>query len=274
MSKFWGKVIGGVLGFALGGGPLGAILGVTAGHAYDVRTGRNADQPMPTWINTPKQGQANARQTTFMNGVIVLGAKIAKADGPVTRAKIDAFKRAFSVKPQDEARIGRLFDNARRSPEGFEPYAFSLSQTFCNNPAILEEILSGLFLIAAAEKIVITPASAHFLKSVAFTFNFGPDDFQRIAARTGVRLPSEKETRDAYRETARDNASEPFAILGISDKATNDEIKAAYRTLIRQHHPDKLVSEGLPPEFIATATEKMKRINAAYDSVCKSRGIK
>ena len=67
---------------------------------------------------------------------------------------------------------------------------------------------------------------------------------------------------------------EAFAILGIAENATNEEIKIAYRTLIREHHPDKLVAQGMPPEFIANANEKMKRINVAYDNVCKMRGIK
>ena len=59
-----------------------------------------------------------------------------------------------------------------------------------------------------------------------------------------------------------------------SETATAEEIKAAYRALIREHHPDKLMAQGMPPEFVATATEKMKRINVAYDTVCKMRGIK
>jgi DnaJ like chaperone protein len=272
MIPIWGKVIGGVLGFAIGGGPLGAVLGVAAGHAFDERK-KFGVAPWPDPAERRNSFGGNARQAAFTTGVIVLGAKMAKADGRVTRAKIDAFKRSFQIKPEDEARVGRLFDNARRSAEGFEPYAFSLAQTFCSNPVVLEEILSGLFLIAAADT-GISPAEAHFLKSVAFTFNFGPEDFMRIAARTGVRLPSDEQTRAAGREAARDNAGEPFAILGVHSNTSNEDIKNAYRTLIRKHHPDRLVAEGLPPEFIATANEKMKRINGAYDTICKMRGIK
>lgn len=273
MAKVWGKIIGGMLGFAMGGGPMGMILGMAAGHAYDQRQWA-AGAPWTEWM--PKGGaifRGTAQQEAFTTGVIVLGAKMAKVDGRVTRAKIDAFKRAFQIKPEDEARVGRMFDAARKSSDGFEPYAFNLAQTFVSQPIILEEILSGLFLIANAED-GITPMEADFLRSVAFTFNFSPEDFRRIAARTGVRLPSEKETREARRENNRDNASDPYAILGISDKTANDDIKTAYRNLIRKHHPDKLIAAGMPPEFIATANEKMKRINVAYDTVCKMRGIK
>lgn len=271
MARIWGKVIGGVLGFAMGGGPLGAVLGVAVGHAYDERR-ESGGAPWATLTGQRSNGSfgAGTQQEAFTMGVIVLGAKMAKADGRVTRAKVDAFKRAFQIKPEDEARVGRLFDNARRSVDGFEPYAFSLAQTFCSHPTVLEEILSGLFLIAAADTGGISPAEADFLRRVAFTFNFSPEDFRRIAARTGVRLPSAEETREAKR----DNAGEPFAILGVGENATNDAIKTAYRNLIRKHHPDKLIAAGMPPEFIATANEKMKRINVAYDTVCKMRGIK
>jgi DnaJ like chaperone protein len=275
MFKIWGKLVGGILGFTFGGGPLGAVLGVAAGHAYDVRNDLGGGV---AWDELAGQGVGKlsnaAQQTAFTNGVIVLGAKMAKVDGRVTRAKIDAFKKAFQIKPGDEARVGRQFDQARKSSEGFEPYAFSLAQTFCTHPAVLEDIMSGLFLIAAAGENGVSPAEAAYLKSVAFAFNFGPDDFKRIVARTGVKLPSDEQMRDARRETKRDGSSEPYAILGISEKASNDDVKTAYRNLIRKHHPDKLVADGLAPEFIAKANEKMKRINVAYDSICKSRGIK
>ena len=271
--RIWGKLIGGLLGFAIGGGPLGMVLGVAAGHAYD----QNEEGASVSWErlrgrSAGPQGRTS-QQSAFMNGIIVLGAKMAKVNGRVTRAKIDAFKRVFQIKPQDEAWVGRMFDNARRNAEGFEPYAFSLAQTFVSHPAVLEEVLSGLILIAAADDNSLNPAETDFLRSVAYTFNFGPEDFFRIAARTGVRLPSAEETRDHRREIRRDGASDSYAVLGLSSKATNDEIKTAYRNLIRKHHPDKLIAEGMPPEFIATANEKMKRINVAYDSVCKMRGI-
>lgn len=274
MARVWGKLIGSMLGFAVGGGPLGAVFGFAVGHAYDQRSSGLVGVPWSDMIPQRRKFTNTAQFSTFTTGVIVLGAKMAKVDGRVTRAKIDTFKRVFQIKPQDEVYVGRMFDKARRSVEGFEPYAFSLAQTFCSRPTVLEEILSGLFLIAAAEGNGVNALEADFLRSVAFTFNFTPEDFLRIAARTGVTLPSAEESRQARHEAKRDGASDPFVILGVHDKVTNDEIKVAYRTLIRKHHPDKLIAEGMPPEFIKIADEKMKRINVAYDSICKLRGIK
>ena len=198
-------------------------------------------------------------------GVVVLSAKMAKSDGRVTRAEVDAFKRVFHISPAQENAIGRLFDRARHSADGFEPYAFQLAHVFRGKPAVLEEILTGLFIIATADAALET-AEASFLQRVAYIFGFDANAFARIAARAGVRMQGQ--------EKPRDQTHEAFAILGITESATNEQIKLAYRALIREHHPDKLMAEGMPPEFVATATEKMKRINVAYDTICKIRDIK
>jgi DnaJ like chaperone protein len=269
MPRIWGKVIGGLLGLTLGGGPLGAVLGMLAGHAYDTRLEMGGD-PLGAMGFAPSAFAGTVQQASFTMGVVVLGAKMAKIDGRVTRAEIDAFKRAFQIEPAQEESIGKLFDRARRSADGFEPYAFQLAQTFRNQPVVLEQVLNGLFIIAASDSVGISPIEARFLKQVAYIFNFGPEDFRRIAARAGVQLPDDETVRASERSTA----SEPFAILGLGERASNEEIKAAYRVLIRKHHPDRLVADGMPPEFIASANEQMKRINAAYDTVCKMRGIK
>jgi DnaJ like chaperone protein len=260
-KKVLGKVVGGLLGLA-SGGPLGALLGLAIGHAHDER----ADDGTGFW-NSMRMSytgfSGNVQQAAFTMGVIVLGAKMAKADGRVTREAIEAFKRVFNVHPSQVASIGKLFDQAGQTANGYEPYAFHLAQIFKNNPAVLEEILSGLFIIAAADTGAITPAEMRFLERVGTIFDFGVDDFVRIAARAGVRIALKEKPRD-----------ESYAILGLKEDATPEQIKLAYRALIRKHHPDKLVAQGMPPEFIATANEKMKRINGAYDTICKQRGIK
>ena len=115
MKPIWGKVVGATLGLALGGGPLGVLLGVVAGHAYDLR-----NEPGNPWsaMGATAQGFAGTvEQASFTMGVVVLGAKMAKADGRVTRAEIEAFKRVFQVEASQEERIGALFDRARRSAE-------------------------------------------------------------------------------------------------------------------------------------------------------------
>jgi DnaJ like chaperone protein len=247
------------------GGPFGAVAGAIVGHLHDVR----AQAPEQAWSglwSSYGDFAANVEQAAFTMGVIVLGAKMAKADGRVTRAEIEAFRRVFHINPAQQEAVGRLFDKARQSADGFEPYAFQLAHVFRRNAAVLEEILGGLFIIAAADYAGLSPAEIAFLKRVCFIFGFSGEDFARIAARAGVRIQEPQNPRSA--------SNEAFAILGVAETDTPDKIKAAYRALIREHHPDKLMAAGMPPEFVATATEKMKRINAAYDAVCKLKGIK
>lgn len=267
VKHIWGKVLGGTLGLAAGG-PLGAVVGFLIGHVHDLHLQNGGDNPWPGMSDYYSDFSGTTRQATFTMGVIVLGAKMAKADGRVTRVEIEAFKRVFQVAPGQEAHVGKLFDRARESAQGFEPYAFQLAQVFPR--PVLEEILGGLFIIAAADNAGLSVAETRFLKRVAGIFNFDMRDFVRIAARAGVNIPHS----GSNSHTPPNVAEESFAILGIVEKSTNEEIKLAYRTLIREHHPDKLVSQGMPPEFIANANEKMKRINVAYDTVCKIRGIR
>ena len=106
--SIWGKIIGGAAGFALGG-PLGAIVGAAAGHAVDkMRAGPPSEK---------------RRQAAFSIAVIVLAAKMAKADGVVTRDEIDSFKRLFHVPAHEMRNVGRLFDQAKQDSAGYAPYA-------------------------------------------------------------------------------------------------------------------------------------------------------
>ena len=138
--SIWGKVVGGAAGFALGG-PLGALLGGLAGHAVDKMRESTAG------------GEADdaTKNIAFTIGVIVLGAKMAKADGVVTRDEVGAFKEVFHVPPDELKNVGRVFDQARKDVRGFEPYARQIGRMFRHNPAVLEELVEGLFHIARAD---------------------------------------------------------------------------------------------------------------------------
>ena len=142
--SIWGKLVGGAAGFALGG-PLGALLGGIAGHVYD--TTRTA----PAEITADP-----TKQIGFTIAVIALGAKLAKADGVVTEDEIRAFRRVFKVAPEETKNVARVFNLARRSVAGYEPYARQVAGMFADNPVVLEELLGCLFFIAQADES--TPA--------------------------------------------------------------------------------------------------------------------
>jgi len=250
--SIWGKVIGGVAGFSVGG-PLGAILGVAAGHAYD-KSKQEMSEPGAFSGGINRQ----SKQVAFTTAVIVLGAKMAKADGQVTPDEVKAFKQVFQIPARDMSAVGRVFDEAKQDPTGFEPYAEQIAGMFRFQPQILEDLLGGLFHIAKADG-VIHAREMEFLENVARIFGFDAHAFERL--------------KSIYLDGQGDG-DDPYAVLEVDAAISDDDLKKAYRKLIRENHPDKLMAEGLPEEFIKVANEKMAAINAAYDRICKQRGIK
>ncbi len=239
--SIWGKILGGAAGLAIGG-PLGALIGGLAGHAVDRMRETEA----------PRDG---AKQIAFTIGVIVLGAKMAKADGVVTRDEVDAFREVFHVPEPELKNVARVFDMAKRDAAGFQPYARQIARLFQDNPQVLEDLLAGLIHIARADNVV-HPAELEFLRGVAAIFGFDEAEFGRIRA--------------TY---IGPDAEDPYTVLGLAHDASDDEVKARYRSLSRENHPDRAVAAGLPEEFIDIANEKMAAINTAYDKVAKQRGI-
>jgi len=244
MAGVWGKIIGGATGFAVGG-PLGALVGAVAGHAVDRMRAEHADEGITE----------QARETAFTIAVIALSAKMAKADGHVTRDEVDVFKRIFQVPPDEMKNVGRVFDLARKSASGFEPYARQIERMFRSNPAVLEELLDALFMIARADQIM-HPAEVSILKEISRIFGFDDAAFERICA-----------------GHAGTDSANPYAILGVPHDSPDDEVRTAWRKLIRENHPDMLIAQGMPEDFIAVATEKIGVINAAWDQICKERGL-
>ena len=246
--SIWGKLFGGMAGFAFGG-PIGALVGAFAGHAMD----QLREQGEALGLS-PSQA---AKQTLFAVAAIVLGAKMAKADGRVSRAEVNAFKQVLQIPPGEKDRVGRIFNLAKRDAGGFEPYARQVAMLFRDQPAVLEELLAGLFHIARADGEP-GPAQIAFLRQIAGIFGIADPAFDRLQAGASPQTVS----------------SDPYAVLGVKRETSDEEVKAAYRRLIRENHPDALVAKGMPPEFIQLANQRMAAINAAYDQIEKLRGMK
>jgi DnaJ like chaperone protein len=189
----------------------------------------------------------------FTIGMIALGAKMAKADGVVTLDEVQAFKQVFHVPQGELAAVARLFDLAKRDVAGYELYARQIAKLFQAKAMVLENVLDGLFHIAKADS-ALHPAELEFLRNVAVQFGFEPLDFERIAARHVV-AP----------------ADDPYLILGVERAADADAIKARYRKLVRDNHPDRQVAAGVPEEMVVLATQRLARINAAYDAIMKAK---
>lgn len=233
----WGK-IGGAAAGMLVGGPVGAALGVVAGH-YLFDRGPTADGSDPG--------------VAFTIAMIALSAKMAKADGVVTEAEIEAFDRIFRVPPEEQPTVRRFFDLARQDTAGYEAYAAQIARMYAHQPAVLEDILDGLFEIAAADK-VFHPDEEAFLERVADIFGFSPGEFRRIRA---SHFPLD--------------SADPYVVLGVEFDASDEEIKHTYYRLVRENHPDSLIARGVPEEFVKIANDKLAAINGAYDRIQKER---
>jgi DnaJ like chaperone protein len=257
----WGKIFGSFAGFAMGG-PIGALFGAAAGHAFDRMHGGSAGELPPFGAGFagfnpfPFVTNEASRQMAFSVAVVVLGAKIAKVDGPVNRREINAFKEVFSVPAGETRNVAKLFDASKQDAGGFEPYARQLGSMFRNEPNLLEDLLCSLFYIAGADG-GIRPVELNFLRRTSELFGQSAATFERIRA--------------MFMQTGR---ADPYAVLGLSRAAADHEVKLTYRRLIREHHPDAVSAQGASRTYIQNANQRMAEINAAYDQISRERGLK
>jgi len=266
MARFVGKFVGTVLGLTIAG-PLGGLFGFILGHLNDQRRAdpEKGSRRIPKYDLFPDFVMSRQHKDLFSSCLIVLAAKLAKADGTVSREEVLAFRRIFRTPEAGLAEVGLRFDHARQTSEGYEPYAARMAQVFGRHSPLLEEVLAGLFYVAIADSPRLTRAEMVFLRRVSVIFGFSESDFARIGARVGLSLGS---TPPAPKQHS------AYDVLGLPTTASEDVIKRTYRALVRKHHPDKLLAAGLPAERIAEATEKIKVINAAYAEICKMRDMK
>ena len=232
----WGKIIGSATGFALGG-PIGALLGGAAGHALD---------KFKTKEKLPEE--LALKQIGFTIGVIVLSAKMAKADGKVTKSEIKAFKEKINVPDNEIKNVARLWDQAKKTTDGFEVYAKQISNLLEKNSSVLEELLNLLVIIAEADG-KITNLEKIYLKEVCNIFGFSEQDFERICS------------------SKLDKHIDPYQTLGVLKDAPLEEIKNKWKTLAMKHHPDRLIAQGIPQDIIETNTYRLKEINNAWDLI-------
>jgi DnaJ like chaperone protein len=192
----------------------------------------------------------------FTAAIVGLGAKLAKADGLVTIDEVAAFSRVFKSAPGDAAAMRRVFDIARQTVRGYESYARRIAKRYRDRPCLLEGVLDGLFQIAGADG-AITGEELGYLKSVSDSFGFSDDRFRRIkASHLGP------------------DADDPYAVLGVPHEATFEDVRAAYRRLMRENHPDTVTTTmSAPREYEPAAHDKAAAITTAYARIRAERGF-
>jgi DnaJ like chaperone protein len=256
--SIWGKILGGFTGFAMGG-PIGAIVGAALGHAADQRGTPGALPTRPPGMAEAEiAAMIGGKQGLFSIAVVILAAKVAKADGVVTRAEIDAFKRVFRIPPEQVRNIGTLFDEARDSADGYEIWARRLGEAFADQKGVLEDVLAALLQIAVAD------GSLHPRKQAMLE-----------AIRREMKLSDAAWARARSGGSGRSGANEPdpYSVLGIPSTSTDAMVREAWRGLVRENHPDALAAKGVPEQFVKQAHEKVARINAAWDRIKRERGL-
>jgi DnaJ like chaperone protein len=194
------------------------------------------------------------KSIVFTIAVIALAAKMAKADGVVSPLEIDAFRQVFRFSPEEAANVERVFHLAKQDVAGYEAYADQIAGLLEDDRRLLQHVLEGLMHVAAADG-GLHPREDAYLKAVSDRFGFSDSEFRFFRARF---------IKDC------DN---PYDVLRLDPKASNEEIKAQYRRLVLNNHPDRLMASGVPAEFIDLATRKLAAINAAYETIAKERGL-
>ncbi len=194
------------------------------------------------------------RSVGFAIAVIALGAKMAKADGLVTRDEVTAFREVFSIPQADEAKAARVFNMARTDVAGFEEYATRVARMFADDPAVLCDLMEGLFHIAMADG-TYHPNEDDFLHRVAEIFGVPELEFKSLRARF---VPEAE--------------PDPHEVLGVNPSDSFDMKRQAWRRLVRETHPDQMIARGVPPEAIKLAENRMVAINRAWEDISREAG--
>ena len=236
--SIWGSLIGGMIGFSLGG-PFGMLLGSLLG-------GKISRARATTGFSSAARGQQ-----IFALSLIVLSAKLSKADGQVSKEELIAVKDKLKIPDNELDQVGKIFNQAKKESTGYEPYAKQIAQFYSGNINVLEEVINILFYIAESDGQV----SSSELEMI--------ENISKIFGLTETQYLSIKESRKGS------DKLNPYVVLESKHDDDLITIRKRYLKLSKQHHPDLLLSKGVPQEVIEESKNKMRAINSAWDQVQK-----
>lgn len=263
---WWGKLIAGTLGFVLGG-PLGAVLGLVLGHQLDKGvqrlTGNAADD--------------HARvQLAFFTATFSVMGRVAKVDGRVCEDEIGFARSVMDRMALSEAqrRVAIGLFSQGKSPDFDLDAALTQFRQECHGRVGLLQMFLEIQLQAAYADGELDDAERGLLLHVCERLGFSAHDFDHLEALARYAhefVGTEPPVRHA---PPRNRLHDAYRILDVAPEAGEDEVKRAYRRLMNQHHPDKLVAKGLPEEMVRLATEKTQEIKSAYEAIKSARGMR
>jgi len=236
--SIWGSLLGGVIGFSFGG-PFGALLGSFLGGKI---SGLNSSKTI---------GNQQSSQEVFALSLIILSAKLSKADGHVSKEELIAVKDKLQIPDSEIDQVAKIFNKAKDESTGYEPYAKQIAEIFRDNINVLEEVINILFYIAEADGNVSNDEET-MIANIAYIFGLSQKQYQSI-----------KESRKTS------DKLNPYIVLESQPTDDLKTIRKNYIKLSKEHHPDLLISKGVPVEVINESKNKMRSINAAWDQVQK-----
>ncbi len=253
--SWWGKLIGGYVGFVLGG-PIGALLGAALGHNFD-----KDDTPAAS------VGQQNRSQAAFFTATFSVMGHLCKADGRVTPDEISnarVIMSQMSLSPaQTDAAIA-LFNEGKKDGFPLEDVLRQLKSELGLSKNI-KRMFVEIQCYAAYADGILHPAEKIMLTKICQIIGFSEYELASILA--AITAEEHHESSGRREKSTAMRLEDAYAILNIKSNADDKEVKRAYRKLMSQHHPDKLVSKGLPEEMMKIATKKTQEIREAYERV-------
>lgn len=266
---WWGKLLGGAVGFVLGG-PIGALLGTVLGHQLDRGLGSGVESPPGDLEHT--QAERERVQTAFFTTTFAVLGHMAKADGQVTKDEIslaEAVMAHMDLEAELRRAAIRLFNQGKNADFPLDAILLQFKQE-CRRRQDLIRIFIEIQLQAAYADGTLVPAEERLLLHICRRLGFSEALFRQLEAMVKAEYGM---GAGAPPSIGRPSLEQAYAILNLSPEATDEEVKRAYRRLRSQHHPDKLVSKGLPEEMMRLANEKTQEIQAAYERLREARGF-
>lgn len=265
---WWGKALGGAFGFMLGG-PIGALIGIGFGHNFDRGLGNvmSGEQFKP--------GQQERVQAVFFTTTFSVMGHIAKADGKVTADEIqmaNAVMDHMNLTADVRESARRLFNEGKSEDFPLDDVLDQFKKEIRRRSTLIQMFLE-IQLQAAYADGVMDPAEENLLHHICSRLGVPVSALHRLEEmlKAGFGQGSYQSSSSTTRTTSLQDA---YRIVGVDKSSSDSEVKKAYRRLMSQHHPDKLVSKGLPEEMIKDATEKTQQIKDAYEQIKQSRGMR
>lgn len=271
---WWGKIVGGAFGFMLGG-PLGAVLGAAMGHQVDSGLGSmERDEDAGTF----GVGDQERVQSAFFTASFSIMGHVAKADGKVTPDEIRAAEQVMAQMQLDEAQRKAAIALFQEGKQPGFPLKDVVKQfrAECHRRRNLIQMFIEIQLFAAYADGEMDLAERKVLADICRWLGFSQIEFARLEAMARAQSAAGGGAQDEHgrsHSASGMSLDQAYEILGVEPAATAKEIKRAYRRLTSQHHPDKLVSKGLPEEMMKMAAKKTHEIRKAYELIKERKGL-